>query len=175
MLYTCLIQKRSLQIPLWWNGLLNEFLRTRLPVAMDNRKPLSEKYIMCLYRYLNYNVSYIFAQEKEYFSLHTRLNYINCQHANISVHKNADFYGTTEHFLKCNIEFRQIFHLSISSSNLYYWKQEFPLWRPTSQPELPEMFKNDQCGRNLQHFPSILSGFQGAMQDLLQVRRIVHR
>lgn len=49
-------------------------------------------------------------------------------------------YGTTEHLLKCNIEFRQIFHLYFSFKFILL-KTGISLLEATSQPELPEMFK----------------------------------
>lgn len=81
-------------------------------------------------------------------------------------------YGTTEHLLKCNIEFRQIFHLYFSFKFILL-KTGISLWRPTSQPELPEMFKNDQCGRTSTTFSVHTSGFPRCNARFTQVRRIL--
>lgn len=77
-------------------------------------------------------------------------------------------YGTTEHLLKCNIEFRQIFHL--------YFSFKFILLKTgiSLSGGLHLSLNCQKCSKMinvaelLQHFQSILVVSQGAMQDSLR-------
>lgn len=81
-------------------------------------------------------------------------------------------YGATQYILQYNIEFRQIFHLYFSFRFILL-KIGISLWRPTFQPEFPEMLKNDQCSRTSTTFSVNTSGFSRCNARFTQVRRIL--